>query len=286
MRLFVCFVALMSIANATSYPLTIQDDLGRSVVIKSEPKKIITMLPSHTETMVALGLSSRLVGIDKYSNYPKEKLKDIPVIGSAYSPDLEKIVSLKPDLILSDESKSSKLTPKLEGLGLNVFGGTAQKYNEVFEKIAIIGKINNREKEAIRLITSLRSQLNQLSKKIEGKPVYSVYYEIDSNLYSVGENSFIGTLIQKAGGKTIAPKVKGDFPKLENEFIVKANPQVIIGMTLEEARKRPGWHTIDAVKNGRVYQPTPEQTDALSRPGPRLPVALASLIQFIHPEGK
>lgn len=280
----ILIVALLTTASAVTYPLSIKDDTGRTVLIKEEPKRIVAMLPSHTETLVALGLANKIVGIDKYSNYPAEILKSIPVVGSAYSPNLESIVALKPDLVLADESKSSKLTPTLSNIGLNVFGGTAQTYNEVFEKIALLAKINNRESEGIKLITRIKSDLNILSQRVKNKPTISVYYEIDPKLYSVSENSFIGALIKRAGGKTIAPNNIGDFPKLDNESIIKANPQVIIGMTLEEAKKRPAWNTIDAVKNGRVYKPTPEQTDALSRPGPRLPVALASLIQFIHPK--
>lgn len=279
-------LAFSSVAAATHYPLTVKDDLGRTVTLSSEPKRIITMLPSHTETLVALGVADKLVGVDKYSNFPANVVGKLPVVGSAFSPDLEKIVALKPSLILADESKSSKLTPKLEAAGLNVFGGTAQTYNEVFEKMALLGKLVNREAAATRLITSTRAQLGELQKSVRGLPVVSVYYEVDPAPYSVGPNSFIGALIAKAGGKTIIPASMGDFPKIDPELIVKANPQVIIGLTLEEARKRPGWSNIAAVKNGRVYKLSAEQVDALSRPGPRLPVALRTLIGVIHPEAK
>ena len=283
-RLLFAALALNSVAAATKYPLTLTDDLGRTVVIKSEPKRIIAMLPSHTETVFALGAGDKLVGIDLYSNYPKDKTDALTKVGSAFSPDLEKILALKPDLILADESKSSKLVPKLEAAGLTVYGGTAQTYNEVFEKMATLGKILNRETNATRLITSTRSQLGELQKSVLRLPKVSTYYEVDPAPYSVGPNSFIGTLISKAGGQTIVPARLGDFPKIDPELIVRSNPQVVIGLTPDEARKRPGWATLSAVKTGRVYKSTPEENDAIVRPGPRLPTALRTLIRMIHPE--
>lgn len=281
---FLLSLTLFSTAAATKYPLTITDDLGRTITIKAEPKRIIAMLPSHTETLFALGAGGKLVGIDKYSNYPKDATDKLTKVGSAFSPDLEKILALKPDLVLADESKSSKLVQKLEAAGLTVYGGSAQTYNDTFEKMAVLGKITNHEADATRLITRTRSDLNALQKSVLGLPKVSVYYEVDPAPYSVGPNSFIGMLINKAGGQTIIPASLGDFPKIDPELIVKANPQVIVGLTPDDARKRPGWANLNAVKNGRVYKPTSEENDALSRPGPRLPVALRALIKMIHPE--
>lgn len=279
-------LALLSSAAATKYPLTVTDDLGRTVVIKSEPRRVVAMLPSHTETLVALGAADKLVAVDTYSNFPRRVVEKLPRVGSAFKPDLEAIVALKPDLILADESSSSKLTSKLAALGLTVYGGTAQSYNEVFEKMAVIGKMVNRETNATRLITTTRADLNALQQSVRQLPKISVYYEVDPAPYSVGPNSFIGTLIAKAGGQTIIPAKLGDFPKIDPELIVKANPQVIIGVTPDDAKKRGGWTTLNAVKAGWVYKPTDEERDALSRPGPRLPVALRALIKMIHPEAK
>ena len=288
MRRNLFFVALLlsSTAAATKYPLTLTDDLGRTITLKSEPKRIIAMLPSHTETLFAIGAGDKLVAVDKYSNYPKDATDKLAKVGSAFQPDLEKILALKPDLILADESKSSKLVSKLEAAGLTVYGGTGQTYNEVFEKIALLGKITNREANATRLITKMRGDLNALQQSVLKLPKVSTYYEVDPAPYSVGPNSFIGTLITKAGGQTIIPASMGDFPKIDPELIVKANPQVMIGLSLDDAKKRAGWLSLKAVNSGRVYKPSDEERDALSRPGPRLAVALKALIRMIHPEAK
>lgn len=277
-------LALLSTAAATKYPLTVTDDLGRTITLRSEPRRIIAMLPSHTETLFAIGAGGKLIAVDTYSNYPKAQTDKLPKVGSGYQPNIEAIVALKPDLVLADESSGSRLTEKLAQAGLTVYGGTAQTYNEVFEKIAVLGKITNREANATRLITSLRTELNALQQSVYKLPKVSTYYEIDAAPYSVGPNSFIGTLITRAGGQTIVPARMGDFPKLDPEFIVKANPQVMIGLTVADAGKRPGWQGLRAVTGGRVFATTREEDDALSRPGPRLAVALRTLIKFLHPE--
>lgn len=285
MRLLPFFtLALLPSAAAASYPLTVTDDLGRAVTLTREPQRIIAMLPSHTETLIAIGAGDKLVAVDIYSTYPKAVIERLPKVGSGYQPDIEAIVALKPDLVLADESQGSRLTAKLAAAGLTVYGGTAQTYTEVFAKIGVLGKLVGREAGATRLITRMRAELNALQRSVVGRPKVSTYYEIDPSPYSVGPNSFIGALISKAGGQTIVPAALGDFPKLDPELIVKANPQVMVGLTLEDARVRPGWAGLQALRSGRVFKPTPEERDALSRPGPRLPDALRALIRYLHPE--
>lgn len=276
--------ALLSSAAATRYPLTVTDDLGRTVTLRSEPKRIVAMLPSHTETLIAIGAGDKLIAIDQFSNHPKNVTDRLPKVGSGYQPNIEAILALKPDLVLADEASGSRLTEKLAAVGLTVYGGTAQTYNEVFEKISVLGRLTNREAGATRLITRMRGELNDLQRRVVNLPKVSTYYEIDPSPYSVGPNSFIGTLIGKAGGRTVVPASLGDFPKLDPELIVKANPQVMLGLTLDDARGRPGWAGLQAVRAGRVFRLTPEERDALSRPGPRLPDALRALIRFLHPE--
>lgn len=283
-QIIIAAFLLSSTAAATKYPLTVTDDLGRSVTLKSEPRRIVAMLPSHTEVLFAIGAGEKLVGIDEYSTYPKAQTDKLPKVGSGYVPNIEAIVALKPDLVLADESASSRLTEKLAAAGLTVYGGTAQTYNEVFEKIAVLGKLTNREVNATKLVTKMRGDLNDLQKTVLKLPKVSVYYEVDPAPYSVGPNSFIGALIGKAGGQTIVPAKLGNFPKIDPELIVKSNPRVMIGLTPDDAKKRPGWANLQAVKTNRVYKPTDEERDALVRPGPRLAVALRTLIKLIHPE--
>ncbi|WP_027481292.1 ABC transporter substrate-binding protein, partial [Deinococcus pimensis] len=268
-------------ALATRYPLTVTDDLGRTVTLQKEPRRIVSMLPSHTETLAALGAGDRLVAVDRFSNYPRALTDGLPKVGSAFSPSVEAIVALKPDLVLADESASSKLTQKLAAAGLTVYGGSAQTYNEVFEKIGVLGKLVNREAAATNLITTMRRDLNDVQALVRGAPKVSVYYEVDPSPYTVGPNSFIGTLLTKAGGQNVIPAGIGDFPKISPELVIQKNPSVIVGARVDDLLARPGWNTIDAVKARQVYRLTPEEDDALSRPGPRLATALRVLARVL-----
>lgn len=281
-RLFLLAV-LSSWAAATHYPLSLTDDTGHTVQLSREPQRIVSMMPSHTETLVAIGAGGKLVGVDTYSNYPPAVVGRLPKVGSGYQPNLEAIVALKPDLVLTDDGKSG-LANKLRAAGLNVYAGTAQSYNETFAKMLTLGKLTNRETQAVHLITQTRRELQQLQNTVSKTETVSVYYEIDLSPYAAGQNSFIGTLIEKAGGRNIVPASLGPFPKISPELVVKSAPQVMVGLSLESAKTRPGWNSIPAVKTGRVYQPSSEENDALVRPGPRLPQALSTLIRFIHPE--
>ena len=277
---------LSNLAAATTYPLSVTDDLGRKITIQNEPRRIVAMLPSHTETLFAIGAGGKLVGIDEYSNYPKAETDKIQKVGSGFEPNLEAIIGLKPDLVLADESTSSPLVQKLTQAGLTVYGGTAQTYNEVFEKIAVIGKITNRETRAVQLISGMRAELSKIEASVRALPKVTAYFELDPTPYAAGQNSFIGTLMTKAGGLNVIPAKLGDFPQISPELVVNANPTAILGVSLDDVLKRPGWASIAAVKNKRVMVFPEETNDAIVRPGPRLPVALRAIAMALHPELK
>ena len=280
--ILVTFAVLIgsSSALATTYPLTLKDDLERNVTIKSEPKRIIALLPSHTETVYALGAGSSMVGRDDFSDYPAQA-NDLPKVGGLYNPNLEAIIALKPDLVLNSEY--GELTPKLEKAGITVWAGSAQTFDDVFETISVIGKIINREAAATSLNAKMRSDIREIETVTKAVKKVSVYYEIDPTPYTVGPSSYLGVLIAKAGGANIIPKELGDFPKISPELVVKANPSCIIGTSREDALKRPGWANLNAVLNNRVFQLTPEQDNLVSRPGPRLAQGLRVLAKILHP---
>jgi iron complex transport system substrate-binding protein len=273
-----------SFVGATSYPLVLKDDLGRSVKLMQQPKRIVSMMPSHTETLFALGAGETVIGIDEYSNYPKLETDKLSKTGNGFAPNLEAIAALKPDLVLTDESSGSKLVQNLEKLGITVYAGVAQSYNDVFEKISVIGKITNHEKNALKLITNMRTELSAIQASVTKLPRVSVYYEVDPTPYAAGSSSFIGALIDKAGGNNIVPAKLGAFPQISPELVVTSNPEVILGVDLADLLTRPAWDKIRAVQNKRVINFSGEINDAISRPGPRLPIALKALAKALHPE--
>ncbi|GHF40549.1 iron complex transport system substrate-binding protein [Deinococcus metalli] len=275
-------LALAGTAAAATYPLTLTDDLNRKVTVKAEPMRIISMVPSTSETLCALNVCDRLVGVDAYSDFPAQ-LSKVPKMGDLYTPNIEAMVAAKPDLVLV--SKYGKVSESLAQAGITVFALNPETYDEVFSKLLTLGKLVNREAAAKALVTTMARDIAKtevLTRAAVTKP--TAYFEIDPTPYSIGPKSFMGVLLTKAGARNIIPESMGDFPKVDPEFIVKANPQLMLGLDAKTAAARPGWANLSAVKAGRVISLPAELSSSLSRPGPRLPAALRSLARLIHPE--
>lgn len=279
--------ALLALAAATSYPVTVVDDLGREVVLQRAPQRIVAMMPSHTETVCALAACHLLVGVDQHSNAPAE-VADLPQLGNGFSPNVEGIVALEPDLVLVDEY--SGLAATLEELGLTVYAGTPQRYDEVFEAFAVLGRLLDRETEAALLAGRVRGAVDAVAALTAGRDAPSVFVELDATPYAAGPNSFIGELVARAGGANILEPSMGDYPQVDPEFVVAADPEVILltdapyGESAATLAERPGWSGIAAVENGRVIEPTQDQVDALTRPGPRIVEAVRWLAAILHPD--
>ena len=277
-------LAVTTSAAATTYPLTLTDDLGRRVILQAEPRRVVSVLPSTTETLCALGLCERLVGVDDYSDFPASVNK-LPKVGGLYNPNIEAMVALKPDLVVV--SKYGKLAESLAAAGITVMAINPETYDEVLSKTLVLGRVMNREAQAKILVIQMRrdiAKIEILTKNAVRKP--TAYYEVDPTPYTVGPNSFIGVLLGKAGAVNIIPASLGDFPKISPELVVQQNPQLILGVDLATAKARPGWANIAAVKSGRVTAIVPGSAldNLLTRPGPRLPLALAALAKIVHPE--
>ncbi len=288
MKKLVALLLVLGLALATQYPLTVTDDLGRKVTLAAEPQRIVVMLPSATETLCAIGACEKIVATDKFSDWPPE-VKKLPKAGGLYDPNVELIVSLKPDLVIA--SKYGKLVERLAKAGIPAYAVKTETYEDIFKTARKLGLLVNREAEAEALVARIQKEVYALeSKAAKAKTRPSVYYEIDPTPYTVGPDSFIGVLIQKARGKNIVPRELGLFPKISPEFVVAKNPEVIIlgdapyGVTLEKIRARPGWDRIRAVKEGRVCELKKEETNVVHRPGPRVAQGLRVLIRCIHPE--
>lgn len=276
-------ISISSIAAATTYPFTFKDDLGRTVTIKAEPKHIISVLPSNTEIICALGACNRLIGVDDYSNFP-ESVTTLPKVGGLYNPNLEQMVALQPDLIVI--SKYGKLVEPLSRAGITVVAINPEKYAEIFSKTTILGKVLNLEAAAKNLNLEVQSKVKLLELRVRALKHPTAYFEIDPTPYTIGPDSFMGVMLRKAGAVNIIPNTLGDFPKISPELVLEKNPQIMLGLTLEEAQKRPGWSEIAAVKTGKVFDITGTLNDTLVRPGPRIALGLEGLIKIVHPELK
>lgn len=277
--------------QSAGFPLTVTDSGGRSVTVSSEPQRIVSLAPSHTEILFALELGDKVVGVDKFSNYPPEAEK-IEKVGGFSDPSLEKIASLQPDLVLGT-GLHKKLLPQLESLGAAVLLLESRDVEGALAHIQLVGRVTDRSRVAEQVVAEIRVRLERIKSKVQTVPQEQrpwVYYEVYSEpIMTVGPHTLIHQLIEWAGGRNIAYDAQTDYPEFSAEAVIQRNPEVIIfpsfhgtaSLTVEKLRARPGWGSIRAVKEGRVY---PIDADLISRPGPRLAEAAEELARLILPQ--
>ncbi len=270
-----------TVGDAGAFPVFETDDLDHKVVVASEPRRIVALLPSHAETLFALGVGDRIVGVDDYSTYPSS-VSNLPRLGGLYDVRIEALLALKPDLVLG--SPSSPASASLARLGLTVWSTSAKRFDEVFDVIARTGKLVGRGARALELVQQTRQDIAIVQAALRGFARVSVYFELHATPYAVGPESFVGVLLSKAGGDNVVPMGLGEFPKVSPELIAAANPEIILGASLSEIRRRPGWTALRAVQDGRVFSLTAEERDIVVRPGPRLAAGLRVLAHLLHPE--
>jgi iron complex transport system substrate-binding protein len=266
------------------------DDLGRLVNIKETPQRIISLSPSNTEILFALGLGEKVVGVTEYCNYPPEAL-DKEKVGGYSTPDIEKIIALQPDLIVADDIHKDETIPALEEKGLTVFALMPGNLDGVLADIQMVGKITGKEKEAFELITQMHSRIEAITDKTENlqerpRVFYITWHD---PLWTSGSGTFIHELIEKAGGVNIFQDVT-EHKTVDIELVLARNPEVIIACSGHgEAKDEPfGWakseprlQATEARMNNRIHQ---IDADIVSRTGPRIVEALEEFARFIHPE--
>ncbi|MGH6648136.1 ABC transporter substrate-binding protein [Aquabacterium sp.] len=250
--------------------VTLVDDRGVTVRLDAPPARIVTLLPSLTETVCELGGCARLVGTDRYSNHPAS-VRSLPKTGGLDDANIELIASLKPDVVLL--ALSSRVTDRLESLGMKVVALEPRTYKDVQRVAGKVAQILGSADGGARLWQRLEAQVDAAAKGVPASARgLSVYYEVDSAPYAAGESSFIGETLSRLGARNIVPASLGPFPKLNPEYVVRADPQVIMISQRHagDVGARPGWDRIRAVRDKRVCAFSSEQGDVLSRPGPRM----------------
>lgn len=275
-----CLSALT--CSALAAPVSVVDDRGVQVTLPAPPQRIVSLLPSLTETVCELGACARIVGTDRYSNYPAAVHK-VPKTGGLDDANIELIMALKPDVVLL--AISSRVIDRLESLGLKVIALEPKSYEDVHRVAGKLAQVLNAMPEGERLWQRLEAQLDDSARSVPASAKgLSVYFEVDSAPYAAGESSFIGHTLTRLGVVNIVPGKLGPFPKLNPEYVVRADPQVII-LSVKSAgglAGRPGWDRIRAIKERRVCAFTPEQGDVLSRPGPRMGEAARIMAQCLR----
>ena len=279
-----------ALKTPTDVGFTIADDLGRKVYISGIPQRIVSHVPSITETIFALGLGEKVVGVSDYCDYPEEaRLK--PSIGDYFNPSVESIVELDPDLVLTDgHSESIK---QLDSLGITYMVIDPKDIDGIFKDIELLGKVTGTEKEAEKLIKDMQKRISYVTAQVEDVSRLKVFYIIDatdpSNPWTAGPGSLIDSLITMAGGENIAAKAQGAWVQFSLEAVVASDPEIIIlpvkhgtAFTSPEALKEhPAWRETTAVKEGRIFT---IDADLVDRSGPRIVQGLEEIARIIHPE--
>lgn len=256
-------------AGGAAQALQVTDDRGVTVRFAQSPQRIVSLLPSLTETVCELGQCQRLVGVDRYSNYP-DSVRALAQVGGGLDPNIEAIVALKPDVVLM--ATSSRAGERLQALGIKVLALEPKSHADVrrvLEKIGQLLAVPDAQRVWRVIDAAVQAAAQSLPAKIKNT---RVYFEVNRAPYAAGETSFIGETLSRLGAKNIVPASLGPFPKLNPEYVVRADPDLIMvgDQNFAGMEGRPGWPGMRAIREGRVCVLTVAQSDVVVRPGPRM----------------
>ncbi|MCZ8516382.1 ABC transporter substrate-binding protein [Paenibacillus filicis] len=276
----------------TTYPLKVKDATGKEFTFEKAPARIASTSPAETETLFALGLGDKVVGVSDFCDYPAEA-KAKPKLGSIVKPNEEALIAANADLVMTGVSMKADTVNKLRELKINMYKVEPKTVNDVMNNMLTLGQIFDRQDQAEKLVASMKADLKKVQDAVQNlKPEQKkkVFIEFSPG-WTVGKGEFLDELISIAGGINVAADQKG-YVQLSEEKVIADNPQVILypagikddksNKTIDEIiRTRSGWDKIDAVKNGRL---APVDKDTTSRPGPRITSGLLDIAKGIYPE--
>lgn len=286
-----CLVAALAlwclVTTATAAPFVLRDDLGREHRFDAPPQRIVTMLPSLTETVAVLGGGPRIVGVDRYSNWPAE-LAALPRLGGLDDALIESIATLRPDVVLA--STSARSLDRLEALGFKVLRLKSETHADVRRTLSLLAQLLGTPAEGERVWARLQRDIAAAAQRVPAAlRGQRVYFEIGGGPYAAGRSSFIGETMAALGMDNIVPADLGPFPKLNPEFVVRARPEVVMGVAREQAAllARPGWGSMPALMQRRLCGFDTPRYEMMIRPGPRMGEAAAvmadCLVRLVRP---
>lgn len=275
-------------AGAAHYPVQVTDDRGKTLTLAAAPKRVVSLAPSATEIVFALGAADKIVATDDFSDFPAEA-KSLPKLGGVRTSP-EKIVALNPDLVFA--ITSGNLPGQLDQLGQPLFIFDPNDLDGVYKNILAVGQLLDREQKAAQVVADMRARIDAIGAKAkQAASPPRVLHEVDSTdparIFVAGPRNFIDSIITTCGGVNVAADAPTKFPQLSAEQIVARAPQIIVladarfGATIEQVVARPGWSGIPAVRDRAIY---PIDDDLVSRPGPRLVLGFEAYAKIIHPE--
>ncbi|MDX2029708.1 MAG: cobalamin-binding protein [Blastocatellia bacterium] len=263
------------------------DGLGRSVQIVARPQRIVSLAPNITEILFALGLEDRVVAVTSYCDYP-ESTTTKPKVGDTLRPDLERIIALKPDLVLiTTSSQLETLTRRMDQLGVPVYVSNPRDIQEIVASIRAIGEATGAAPRADEIAREMERRIADVRRRVGSLPRPRTLYVLQASpLITAGRNTFITDLIRLAGGTSISEDEKADYPQFSRETVIARAPDVIVAPgshgteTVREEDLRKDFATTPAIRANRIVRVNPDWVD---RPGPRIVEGLEQLAQGLHP---
>lgn len=289
--LLICVVMVIGASSCDqSAPAAITDDLGREVRLESMPVRIVSHVPGITETLFALGLGDKIVGVSDHCDYPEEAV-DKPKIGGYFTPNIEKIVALDPDLVLTDGH--SEAINQLESLGIPFIVLQPMDIDGIIANIELLGEITGSQNKASELISDMEERIAVVVAAVNDAPRPRVFYVFDATdpvkPWTAGPGSFVDALIRLAGGDNVAAQAQGAWVQFSMEELVSFDPEIVVANTmmgtavisLDELRNIAAWQEITAIREGRIGL---IDGDLVDRHGPRIVQGLEEIAKIIHPE--
>lgn len=280
--------AAKTAVDAPSGPIDLTDDLGATIHLAAPAKRIISLIPSATESLIAIGAAPLLVGRTRYDT--ASAISNIPSVGGGIDPSIEAIVGLKPDLVIGwGTDKRAGLRERLTTAGIPLFSLATEDTTDIFRGIGNLGRLTGHDSAATAVAASIRATLDSVKQSVAGKPTPRVMYVVFADPpMTAGPRTFIGQLIGLAGGKSIFDDVSANWPNVAMEEVVRRDPDLLIvpvgefkQNALERFRGLAGWRSLRAVRDGHIVTVS---ADLLSRPSPSIAQSSRVLRDAIHPE--
>jgi iron complex transport system substrate-binding protein len=260
--------------------------LAPALAAAAPPQRIVSLVPGLTESVCAVGGCARLVGTDRYSNWPAEVVA-LPKLGGLDDAQVERIAALQPDLVLA--APSARAVQRLEDLGLRVVVLHTRNHHDVKHNLLWLGELLGDAAKGLSAWQAIERQIASAAERVppalRGR---SVYFEVESSPYAAGPTSFIGETLVQLGLRNIVPAALGPFPKLSPEFVVRAQPDIVIAevRNLQDMRRRPGWAALRALQRQQTCAFPSASYEVLVRPGPRMGQAALQLADCLAAMGK
>ena len=282
----VSFLMLLIAASTSCFASrTVPDDLGRKVILPDHPHRLISLVPSVTDDVYALGAGDDIIAVSDFTKYPAEAARKLS-IGTSLTPSIESVVSLHPDLVIaSADTNREETVHQLEHLGVAVFVLNPHGIEGILSSILSVGKALGREEAATHLVSELRARLKAVAVRVETKPLIRVFMPIWYDpVFTIGKHAFITEFIRAAGGRSVTDDLNQEWPEISLETVIERKPDALLlmkgsKMTLAEIEARPGWKTLEAVRGHHVYL----VDERIELPSPVAFDAMEDLAKQLHP---